>query len=364
MKNVRVGLIGSGFGARVTLPCFHKAEGIDVVAFASRDPEKINAVAGQYKIKHICGSLDEMVQLSDLDMVCVETPPYLHKTMVQKVLNAGKHVLCEKPMALNFIEAQEMFDLSQQKGTSLCVIGHRLRFQMNLSKIKDLIDEGKLGEIHHVDLKYFTASRHDASIGWNWWSDAQAGGGQLNALGSHFIDLLRWWLGEVETVQGHFGTFHNQRLFDQTSEMREVTSDEYAAFDLFFDHNVWASARISSVVCDESGIEIHVVGSNGSLVLDRSDQLNFYADKNEPQDITADDPLLEESIVGVNQWRTSLVRYAEHIAATISEKKYFQGATFYDGVKTQEILDAVRLSHQESRQVKIKEIRELSGVEC
>lgn len=355
---VQVGIIGSGFGSRVTLPCFSVAEGMNVLALASRTPEKMKKIAEQYKVKYLFSSLEQMLNCPEIDLVCIEVPPFLHSRMVGQALQAGKHILCEKPMALNVEEARQIFQLSQGSGT-MAVINHQMRFHPNCQKIKKLLGNSIVGNLRYVQLAYFTAVRCDPSLPWDWWSDEKAGGGQLLALGSHFVDLLRWWFGEIRSVQGHLATFTRERMDPSTHKMRAVTSDEYVSMDLEFCSGLTAVIVTSCVDPDEPALDMRITGSEGSLVLRGFEKL-FLVKDGCSHDLSEPDSLRKEPVVGLNPWRTSLVRLAEHLVECIQSQRfvhtpYRDGSTFWDGVRIQEVLEAVKISHQTQRRVGISQ---------
>ena len=248
------------------------------------------------------------------------------------------------------------YNQAQQAGR-LHMVDHQIRFQPNIQKIRSLLQNGALGEIYHVELSYLTATRVDPNIPWDWWSDEQLGGGQLNALGSHYIDILQWWFGDVKTVHGCLKTITPERNINGKTETRAVTSDEYAFFHLQFENSVNASVVVSSVAKEDSGIRIRIVGRYGTVLLDGFDRLLFIDKKDCIKDVSVQDSLISQPVIGNNPWRTSLVRMAEHFAACIHENRSISGATFNDGLKTQKILEAVRLSWKESRQINIGEIQ-------
>lgn len=344
MNKVRVGIVGSGFGSRVVLPCLSAVPSIQVVAFASRHPSKIRPLMEKYGVPHVVPSLEAMLDRSDIDLVCVATPPTLHAEMMEKILSAKRHVLCEKPLAPTSEETHRIINMAEQSST-LSLVNHQLRYHPNFQKIKSLLDQEALGAVHHVQVSYQTSSRCDPQIPWDWWSDANQGGGELNALGSHFVDTLCWWFGEVKEVQGSLKTYTPTRRDPETNQMRPVTSDEYAACHLSFESGAFASVVLSSVSPGEPSLQIRIVGAQGALVLHGFERLLLMNGKMEGDDISEPDPLVSQPVIGLNPWRTSLVRLGEDLASSILKKTPPRGATLHDGYKTQKILDAIRKSH-------------------
>lgn len=201
----RVGIIGHGWGERSQGPNFRDA-GIDVVAIAGRD------------------SWRELVARNDIDLVSIAMPPALHLEIATAALDAGKHVICEKPTALNAAEAERLVAASEKHPKQIAIIDHELRFLPSFRTARKRI--GDIGAIRYAEVRYSSPSRGDRSRPWNWWSDASQGGGVWGAVGSHFIDALRYLGCEIEAVQAMLAT-----IIDERSGKR-VTSDDFAAVHL------------------------------------------------------------------------------------------------------------------------------------
>lgn len=358
MKVVRIGIIGSSFGGRVILPCLDAVEGLKVIAWASRNPKKNIETARQYQVPHLLESWQEMLTMDQVDLICVATPPSLHHEMVQEILKAKKNVLCEKPLAPNLKEAHKMAETAKQT-SCFALVDHQLRFHPNFQKIKLFLKEKILGNPLHLELSYQTSVRRDPNILWNWWSDKAQGGGELNAIGSHFIDLLQWWFGKINWVSGHLDTFNKIRL-TETGEKKNVTADEYTTCHLYFENNLNASVTLSSVSSKETQLNLQIVGTQGRLTLAGFDQLTFWDKEDKSEDVSQKDPYLTKPIIGLNSWRTSLVRFGEFLVKKFDKKAVeTEGATFQDALETQKILEAIRLSHQEGRRVKVNQVKPL-----
>lgn len=347
---MRIGIVGSGFGGRVLLPCLSAVNGLRVVAFCSRQSGLMKPQLDPYGITRVFSSLEAMLDWGGLDGVCVATPPFLHASMALQVLTNGKHLLCEKPMALNFFEAQEML-MTAEKTESLHFINHQLRFHPQCRKIKAMLTRGALGQIYHVELSYMTATRVDPRQPWDWWSDKEKGGGQLNALGSHWVDMLRWWFGEIQWAQAHGKTFTQRRPLG--AQMLAVSSDEFVTFHLGFDNNAIASVVLSCVAADNKGIFVRITGSHGILLMEGFNRLVHVKKDAGIEDISEPDDLLGRSIIGVNSWRTSMVRFGRHLAAVSGGKAVGEAATFVDGLQVQKVLDALHLSCEQGRRIDI-----------
>ena len=144
---VRIGVIGVGFGSVVHIPAF-QSEGLEVVAVCARNEARAEAAANFFNIPHVFSDFQRMLEMPDLDAVSIVTPPALHHEMALAALNAGKHVLCEKPFALNSVQAREMWEASEASGLT-AMICHEFRFAASRMQVKELIDDQKVKLFEH-----------------------------------------------------------------------------------------------------------------------------------------------------------------------------------------------------------------------
>lgn len=339
---LRVGVIGTGFGSLVQIPAFCAHPRVDVVAVASGTPGKARAVADRHGIPHAFDDWDGLVA-ADLDLVSITAPPHLHRPMALAALDAGRHVLCEKPMALTAAEAEEML-VRAERTRRIHVIDHELRLNPNRRRAKALLDEGFVGAPRHVLLTVVNPGRLDPVKPWGWWYDAARGGGLLGAVGSHQVDLLRHWLGEIDAVNGGLEACVKERPLQDGSGLRRVTADDFTTFSLRFRSGAVATVFLSAVGPHTVGPRIEVWGDHGYLQLDAAERLwgaregGPLTELTEPE-TTAAPPGLEY----VPLWGLSFVRLVEHmVAAVLDGAPVAPLATFRDGVAVQRVLDAVR----------------------
>ncbi len=352
MTKPRLGIIGVGWGARVQIPAF-RATGWEVVAICGRTREKVERIAAEHGIPHAFTDYRMLIGLPQVDLVSIVTPPAWHREMAIAALEAGKHVLCEKPTALNAREAREMWEASL-KTDRIALIDHELRFLPTRREFHRLIRDGYIGNLYHVTYTYRSGFRRDPARPWNWWSDAAQGGGILGALGSHIVDMLRWWFGEITEVAGLLATFIPERVDPTTGEKRAVTADDYAAFLARFGHDGYAEVSISAVA---EGTSQHVVayGSDGILILDEEGKLwGLRQGESGPMhDLTrVDRHPAHPPHLPTTPFPMGTVHLAEALARAVRDGDMSwldPAATFEDGLHNQEVLDAVRRAHAGQR---------------
>ena len=263
--------------------------------------------------------------------------------MATAALDAGRHVLCEKPMAMSASEAEEMLARGE-RARRIHVVDHELRFNPNRRKVKRLIEEGFIGAPRHVLLTAVNASRLDPAKPWGWWFDAAQGGGLLGAVGSHQVDLLRYWLGDVAAVTGTATPVVPERPLPDGSGRRAVTADEFSTFSLRFRSGAVGTVFLSAVATHTVGPRVEVWGDGGALVLDEAERL-WGARGGEPlAELTEPETLpTPPGMEYVSLWGLSFVRLVEHLVqATLDGAPVAPAATFRDGLAVQRVLDAVR----------------------
>jgi len=152
MSKYGIAIIGSGWGARVQVPTFKKA-GFDINSIWVRSQQKAKDIAEQNGIPHVSTNYDEILARKDVQLATIVTPTFLHVEMCKKALNAGKHVLLEKPMAMDVKEAEDLLHFVTpfiKEKKQLVVLDHELRYLKTMKKMKDLISQGYCGKIFHV----------------------------------------------------------------------------------------------------------------------------------------------------------------------------------------------------------------------
>jgi predicted dehydrogenase len=336
----RIGIVGTGWGARVQGPAFREA-GLEVVGIAGARPEKTRKVAAELGLQ----PFDDWRALvaADLDLISITAPPSEHREMAIAALDAGKHVLSEKPTALDAAEAEEMLAAARAHPEQLALIDHELRFLPSFRAARERM--GELGGIRYVEARYASPGRGDRSRAWNWWSDASRGGGVLGAVGSHLVDAVRYVAAEVEAVQAMLATIIDERPFD--GGMRKVTSDDFASLHLRLRGGAVAAITMSAVAAgadEPTTLTIH--GERGAFRL--VDEELLFARRGELFARIAGGELAKRpgnSPGGAFGTGTLLLGRALKAALDDGDRDALApAATFEDGLAQQRALDAARRS--------------------
>jgi predicted dehydrogenase len=198
--NLRAGVIGLGWAGQQHLDGYSRASGVDLVGLAGLETEHLQRLGDQYAIEYRYANWADLFAGTELDVVSVCTPPSLHAPISIAALEAGIHVLSEKPMALDAVSARQMVDAAKANGRILDVsFNHRRKAEVTAAK--DLIDRGLLGRIYYAKAGWM---RHSGIPGLGSWftRKATAGGGPMMDIGVHMLDMALYLMGEpsVQTV--------------------------------------------------------------------------------------------------------------------------------------------------------------------
>ena len=211
--DLRVGIVGTGAGVRTHIPAWSQMPGARVTAVWRHQADRARAVAEQFALRHACTDFSELAQLDDVDLVVVTTTADLHHPAVMAAITSGKHVLCEKPFAMNAGEAKEMLEAARSCGVHH-LVNHEFRVEPAVVEMKRLLDEGFIGNPTYVSLTDFgdfvTSTQ---SILSRWWFQESRGGGWSAAHGSHRVDESRALFGDIVEVSALLDTAlpHPQR---------------------------------------------------------------------------------------------------------------------------------------------------------
>jgi predicted dehydrogenase len=358
-QSIGIGLIGTGFARRVQVPAFQSCKDARVVSVASGHLENARAAAEEFGIEDYTDDWRETVAHDAVDLVCITTPPALHREMTLFAIEKGKHVLCEKPMAMNIAEAEEMVSTAA-KANVLALIDHELRFLSGRRKAYDMLRDGAIGIVRHAKYNFRAPQRRDTNIPWNWWSDIGQGGGALGAINSNIIDSFNWFLGtDVSSVFCQLQTQVKKRR-DSSGNLLDVTSDDEANMLLRFansDLTEDATGLVSVSMTEQPEYmnRIEFFGSKGAMRIDNIG--NLYIAKNGERDWTEIEVDLGRPIEGVsdNGFARGFLKFAPEIVDALrkGDAVITHAATFEDGLKVQRVLDAARESDSSGRVIRL-----------
>ncbi|HTP99538.1 MAG TPA: Gfo/Idh/MocA family oxidoreductase [Casimicrobiaceae bacterium] len=357
MANPRVGIVGLGFGAQVHLPAF-QSEGWEVAVVCSRHADKARAAADAAGVADVCTDPMQLVARDDISAIAISTPPRTHHPIAMAALAAGKHVLCEKPFAMNATEAAEMRDAAARYGRT-AMVAHEFRYTPQRAYIGQLLRDGYIGRFTMCTLELFLDRYATAQPrAFSWQALKAEGGGLLGALGSHYIDGLRDWFGEVVSVSCQLAALRPEVLDAATGKIVTAESDDTFSFTLNFAGGGMALMIASFAATPTRGARIAVMGDEGTLMAEQagpnptddgvvvgSRKGSPLAPLPTPARFRLDKDARDHRLMAFRM----LVRdFTEGIANARSPNPNFE-----DGWRCQQVLDAARLSSDTGALVKV-----------
>ena len=212
MKPIRTAIIGTGFMGRAHLEAVRRTESVEAVAIAGRSVEAAQRIGAGFSIPKISTNYNDILRDPAIDAVHICTPNAQHFPMAKAALQAGKHVICEKPLATTVEEGRELVALALHQGTRNCVC-HNLRYYPMVQQMRSLCAAGELGEVLIVQGTYSQDwLLYDTD--WNWRVDTKAGGSSrcMADIGSHWFDMAEHVTGlRVGSLCADLQTFHPMR---------------------------------------------------------------------------------------------------------------------------------------------------------
>lgn len=355
--NRRIGVIGVGFGALIYVPGL-RSEGWEISAICSRSREKVAKIADTAGITSVYTDPLEMIRRDDLDAIAITSPPSTHRDLAIAALEAGKHVLCEKPFALNAQQAAEMRDAAQRSGLT-AMVDHEFRYSPQRAYIKELLVNNYIGNFRLCTAELFLdryVSEQPRPL--TWLSSRSEGGGTLGALGSHYIDAFRHWFGDIATVSAQLASFRPEVVNTATGEIVKAETEDTFLFTLTFRGGGIATMSASFAVTPMRGGRIVIMGENGTLIAEQPeanplDNGTVIASRGgsplrELEMPAKYTPLTDPRDPRLAAFRLLVRDFTAGIDAGISP-----APNFADGLRCQEALDAIRESSETGRTVEL-----------
>ncbi len=354
-KKIRVGIVGVGFGS-THIPAFQAHEAFEVTAIAASRLERAQEAAQKYGVPTAVAGYEHLVKRDDVDLVSVASAPQQHHPMTMAALKQGKHALVEIAFTRNLHEAETLTAAAERAG-KIGAVDFELRFQAARRYATDLIRQGYLGQIH--------LARADVLIGmladprgfpYKWLSQRKAGGGMLAGFGSHYIDALRLWCGEIVDVDARLTIAVRERFSPQQGQMLPVDADDNAVVTLGFASGALGIVTASGVArLGESRIELY--GSQGTLVLKgfSGDLLGAKAGDQALSKIEIPQAYLAATRRRPGQ-QGLIVALLDELAAAIHAGQPAAGSllpTFADALAVQRVLDAAQRASETGRRISL-----------
>jgi len=366
IPEIGIGMLGYAFmgkahsHAYIDLPIFFyppPAKPV-LVAICGRNEELVREAAKRYGYKRYYTEWEKLVKDPEVELFDNGGPNYMHAEPCIAAAEAGKHILCEKPLATNAKEAKRMLDAVRRAGVKH-MVGYNYRFVPAVLLAKKLIDEGRVGRIYHFRARYLQEWIMDPNFPLIWkLRKDQAGSGPIGDLGSHIIDLARFLVGEIKSVSAMMTTFIKERpLPEDPTKKGEVTVEDAFVACIEFENGAIGTleaTRFAGGRKNYNNFEIN--GEKGGIEfnLERLNELRVYGIDETNKDIIGwREVLVTEThhpyikyywphghIIG---WEHTFLNEIYHFLDCIVNDKEVGpiGATFEDGYRCNAVMDAI-----------------------
>ena len=369
---INIGIVGTKFMGRA-----HSNAFMDVSHFfdlpvtpvlraaCGRNAAELETFARRFDWQTTETSWERMVARDDVDLVDICTSNVTHMPIAVAAARAGKHVLCEKPIAMNAREARRMLDAAREAGVRHMVAFNYRRVPA-IVLARQMIEEGKIGAIRHFNAVYYQDWLVDPNSPIVWRHDVKEGGsGAHGDMNAHTVDLARYLLGEVEAVSGAKETFVKERPLAGGSGKGAVTADDALYFIARFRNGALGSFLATRFATGRKNyLRLEIFGSEGALIfnLERLNELEFYSRADERNEQGFRTIMVTESshpylsawwpaghIIG---WEHTFIHEVRDLLLAIDKGENVH-PDFYDGLRCQQVLDAAIQSAAKGRWVQV-----------
>lgn len=373
---IGVGMMGYAFMGKAHTNAFKKLPYMvypppaipKLVAIAGRNEESVKEAAKRYGYTTYYTDWKQLISDDRIQLFDNGGPNDAHAEPCIAAARAGKHILCEKPLARNAKEAAEMLEAVEKAGV-VHMVAHNYRFVPAIRLARDLIESGKLGQIYHFRAVYLQEWIMDPNFPFVWRLDKNvSGSGALGDLGSHIIDLARFLVGEPRKVSAMAKTFIKQRPLPGGGSA-EVTVDDAFVSLVEFENGAVGTLEASRFCAGRKNHQVlEINGANGTIVFDleRLNELQVFWKDEQPRETQGfHNVLVSESyhpfwqhwwpqghIIG---WEHTFVHEIAHLLDAIVNQKAIApyGADFLDGYKNAVICDAILESAEKEKTITI-----------
>ena len=375
-KTLNIGLIGYLFmgkahsnGWRQAPRFFDMKQDVRLHTICGRNGPAVEKARKQYGWNYAETDWRNVVSNPDIDIIDINTPNDSHAEIAIAAAKEGKHILCEKPLAMDVKQCRQMLQ-AVKKAKVTHMICHNYRRIPAIAQAKKMIQEGALGQIRHYHARYAQSWLVDPKAPRLWRMQKQyAGSGAHGDINAHIIDLARYLVGELDEVCGQMHTFIKQRpLPDNPKKMGRVSVDDAAQCIGRFKNGALANLEATRFATGRKNrINIEINGSDGSLEFNLEDlNLLKYFDNTAPLDRQGFSDIIVTQQNGVHpyvgQWWPPghIIGYEHTFVHTIADFVNAVGGgksvqpTFEDGLRNQQVLESVEKSAATRRWVKVK----------
>ena len=366
-KQVKLGVVGTSWWTdAMYMPALTRHPNADVRAVVGRDLDHTRKFAEQWNVPNAYAGVEDLLSNETVDAVIIATPNNDHYPLAMTAIGRGKHVLCEKPLAMNYTEAIHMAEAAERAGVKT-MVPFTYRFMPTARYLKELLEQRYIGRPYHLNMRYYTGYGRDGKYMWRF-DLGESGSGVVGDLGTHWLYLADWFYGEVKAVSAMLGyhVSHGPRPDGKPYQ----TADDSAVIMLEFENGARGVLHVSSLAYEQTPfgqthhMEFH--GSGGTLYSftdwDRTQRVSGARDG---------EGALHDLPIPDHLWGTARRDFVPDTYKDIFRDHDFMARgfvsaiadntsvepSFRDGARIQRYLEAALLSAQEGRRVEVSEVQ-------
>ena len=274
---IRIAIAGLGFGESVHIPASIFNENIELVGLWHPRTERLREACLKHNL-NAYEKWEDLINDPKIEGIIIATPPEPRFELALQAIKAGKHLLLEKPIGLNADEVMELQRNALKRHLKIAV-DYEYRAVPLFMQAKRIISQQELDEPYFVKLDWLMSSRANPDRPWNWYSDEEAGGGVLGALGTHAFDMIHWLIGPTHSLSAINSTSIQERFCPKSKTNKLVTSEDLSISQLQIKsiHNnlIPVQVNLSAVTRHSKGFSLEIYGRNGTLILSSDNQKDY-----------------------------------------------------------------------------------------
>lgn len=369
MDKLRIGIIGVGWPGQRHIEGYQKHPNAEVVALSDVDVEAAERVKAEYNVDgaRIFRDYRELLSADDIDAVSICTPNFLHAPMAIDALDAGKHVLLEKPLAHTLAAGERLAAKVESHPDQAFMIAFNNRYRPDSIVLKQQIEAGELGRIYYAKTGWLRGAAEFGLRGW-FTQKERSGGGPLIDLGVHVLDLTLWFLGNPRPVKVSGSVYYEFTQFMRESTGAEVDVEDLASAFIKLDNGATVVLDVSWVshIEESNLVYAQLFGTRGGAKITRG--LGVEAGRREQ--------MTTNTTIGTGPGRATLVRHPEFHSLQASQQGFMlyesfrgeiadfvdsvyagrqPGATITHGLDILRVLDAIYRSAETGEEVDLHE---------
>ena len=379
MKPIKAGIIGTGFSAIAHIEALRRIPGVTVWGIAGRDRAKAEQVATEMGVPHVYEDYQSMIEDPEVEVIHNCTPNVLHYEINKQALQAGKHILSEKPLAVTSVESQELAELSEQVNVRSGVCFNYRHYPM-VSEAREFLRKDDNGDIIHVQGSYLQDwLLYESDYSWRLDPELNGPSRAMADIGSHWCDTVQHVLGKrIVEVCADLKTahMHRQRPIEQAAtfataagecEEVAVSSEDYGSVLIRFGDGVQGVFTVSQVAAGRKNRLVFEIAAGQAAVAwdqERPNEL-WVGRRGQANEVILKDPetLSKRSAKlahypGGHQegWPDGLKNLCHDFYSHVREPKHHRSyATFNQGHQLTRLIEAILCSHEERRWVELKQ---------